>query len=401
MTKKSQQNSIKICMVGFFEYTGDARVRMYTKWLTDHGNFVDVVCKHAFSKQKIVNEDGARIFNILKRVNKTSKIRYLFTYGISFLKLCFHVTKLYFQEKYDFIHFHNIPDFLVFSGSLPKIFGARLILDIHDPMPEVYISKFSEKVSDLTLRLICFEEKISCAFSDGVITANHHFKNNLVKRGIQPEKITIINNYPDPEIFKRERANESEPNDNQKFTLIFPGTIAPRYGLDIAIKAIPYMISRIQNLCLRIIGPLGECSDSLINLAKQLEVEEHVEFLSSVPNFIIPKFLQKADIGIYPALPGPHMSIAVPGKILEFAAMGLPIVSTRLKIVEEIFGDSALLFFEPGNYKEFAHHIINIHDDPLLRKNLSERAGRILEEKFSHDQERSKYFSLIERLMSI
>jgi len=399
MTKKLLQDSLNICMVGYFEYSGDARVRMYTKWLTDRGNFVDVICMYKFSNKKIVNEDGARIFNILNKDKQTRKFRYLLDYGISFLKLFFHITKLNFQEKYDIIHFHNMPDFLVFSGFFPKLFSAKLIIDIHDPMPEVYETIFEAEKSNLAMKFIIFEEKISCAFSNAVITANPHFRDNLVKRNIPEYKITVINNCPDPAIFLRKTSNEIKKTSHDKFTLIFPGTITPRYGLDVSIKALPYLIPEIPNLRLRIIGPLGEYSKSLLKMAKQLQVDDHVEFISSVPNTKIPEYLNDADVGIYPAIPGPHMSIAVPGKILEFAKMGLPIVSTRLKIVEEIFDNDSILFIEPGNYKQFARHIMKIYNDPTFRKELEEKVMNVIENKFSYTKEAETYYCLLNKLV--
>lgn len=399
MTSNFQQRPIKVCMVGFFEYSGDARVRMYTKWLTEQGNFVDLICCYKFSNDPVVYEDGARIHNILKKNNKDSKFKYLIDYNLSFIKLVFRVTGLFLQEKYQIIHFHNIPDFIVFAGLLPKLFGTALVIDIHDPMPEVYVSKFEPGKSNLGMHLIQFEEKVSCSFSNAVITANHHFRDNLLKRGIPSEKITVIKNCPDPEIFFRNTREKQNLTDNDKFTLVFPGTIAPRYGLDIAIKALPYIKSRIPNVLLRIIGALGEYSDFLVNLAKKIQVQEQVEFIASVPNTEIPKYLEAADVGIYPALPGPHMSIAVPGIILEFAIMGLPVVSTRLKIIEEIFDNDSVLFFEAGNYKQFAFQIMKIYNNPSFIKQMEERAVKIVEEKFSYHKEAEIYFSLLSKLV--
>ena len=399
MRTTSREKPLKVCLAGFFEYSGDARIRMYTKWLIEKGIIVDLICSHEFSNDPVVYQDGARIHNIYKRDNKASKFRYILGYALSFVKLIFSVTKLYFHEKFQILHFHNIPDFIVFAGLIPKLFGARLIIDIHDPMPEVYESIFKTEKSNLVMKLIVFEEKISCAFSNAVITANQHFRDNLVKRKIPENKITVINNCPDPAIFSRNTSNDNKKNGEDKFTLIFPGTIAPRYGLDVAIKSLPYLIPEIPNVRLRIIGPLGEHSNALEILAKQLQVDDYVEFISSVPNTEIPKYLEAADVGIYPAIPGPHMSIAVPGKILEFAKMGLPIVSTRLQIVEEIFGEESILFFETGNYRQFAFHIMKIHNDPSFRRALEEKVVNIAEDKFSYVKEAQIYYCLLNNII--
>ena len=91
----------------------------------------------------------------------------------------------------------------------------------------------------------------------------------------------------------------------------------------------------------------------------------------------VPRQIALADVGIYPALPDPHMSIATPGKILEFAVMGIPIVSSRLRIVEDFFTDAGVLFFEPGNVDKFAECIIDLYENPSRREELVQNADRI------------------------
>jgi len=174
--------------------------------------------------------------------------------------LDFQLTKLYLQNHYDVIHFHNMPDFLVFTGIIPKLFGAKLILDIHDPMPEMFESKFPDQRESLGMKMVRLEEKLSTAFADEIITANPHFKRNLTSRGVQDSRITVIDNFPDLEYFcPTMRASRTDEKHNH-FMLIFPGTIAPRYGLDVAIKSLPFLREKIPSIHLLLVGRLYEYS---------------------------------------------------------------------------------------------------------------------------------------------
>lgn len=390
---------IKVCMVGVFYYFSDARVKGYAESLQRAGNMVDILGLHGLKTNEVVDESGVRIYSIPARQSRKSRIRYLLEYGFSFLLLSFLLTKLYFKNRYDVIHVHNMPDFLVFSGLIPKLFGAKIILDVHDPMPEVYLSKFPAEKGGFALWLMRMEEKISVRFADAVITANSHFKENLIGRGAPASKITTINNFPDPEVFNHSKRLAGKKKSRERFTLIFPGTIAARYGLEVAIKALPLLKDGIPNIHLLIIGRQLEYLKSLVSLAEELDVSSFVEFKPSIPNREVPQQLTQADIGIYPALPDCHMSIATPGKLLEFAIMGLPIISSRLRIVEEMFDDSAVMFFEPGNVRQFAQCVLSLYDSPVLRKELIYQTDQILAQKFSWEREIQTYFNLLRHLI--
>jgi len=398
MNAPEMHSSIKCCMVGIFNYFVDSRVRGYAKWLKKAGGSVDVLTSYRYEANQLLEEDGVRVFTIPSRQQKGKRLMYILDYAASFFVFAARLTKLYFKNHYDVIHFHNMPDFLVFTGLIPKIFGAKIILDIHDPLPEMYMSKFPSKENSIAMKLIRLEERLSAAFSHWVITANTHFKDNLIKRGIPARKITTINNYPDTDIFQFSKRPAEGSVHHDQFTLIFPGTIAPRYGLEVAINAMPTLIREIPNIHLLIIGRLFEHAASLISLAESLGVTHYVEFRPGIPNKKIPELLLQADVGIYPALPDRHMSIAIPGKLLEFAIMGLPIISSRLQIVEEMFDDTAVMFFEPGNAEEFAQCVKALYEDEALRKRMVQRADETLAQKHSLDHEVRKYLSLLNNL---
>jgi glycosyltransferase involved in cell wall biosynthesis len=390
---------MKVCMVGFFVYSGDGRVKGYAESLVRANVSVDVLSIHGFSKSKAIAQNGVRVFRIPIRRTRKNPITYIFEYGSALLLLGFLLTRMFIKEHYDVIHVHNMPDFLVFSSLIPKMFGAKIILDIHDPMPEVYLSKFPKANNDFGVKLIRLEEKVSTRFADAVITANSHFRKNLITRGVQSSKITVVHNFPDPNIFSRLAYSSTKEKKREHFTLIFPGTIAPRYGLEVAIRAMPQIKSKIKNVKLLIIGQEDGYAKSLVSLANQLGVASVVEFRPAVRLEAIPKLLAQADIGIYPALPDPHMRIAVPGKLLEFAAMGIPVLSSRLEIVEEIFGDTAAVLFEPGNSNQFAKSVIKLYKNPRLREKLIHNADRTILQKRSWEQEFIAYLNVLARLL--
>jgi glycosyltransferase involved in cell wall biosynthesis len=390
---------MKVCMVGVFDYLNDARVKAYAEALVKKGSHVDILEVRSSEGARAAEKNGVRIFSLRVAGNRGSSLAYFFEYGLALFKLIFRLTTMNFQSRYDVIHFHNMPDFLVFSALFTKLTGTKIILDIHDAMPEVFNSKFPGQKYTILLALVRLEEKISVMFSDAVITANAHFRANMQNRGVSPEKFVVVKNFPDPEHFNSTVRRETRAAANEQFNLIFPGTLAARYGLDVAIRALPLLRDRIKSPKLIIIGPQNEYYKSvLLPLVQELDVEELVEFKPPIPNDQIPAQLAQADLGIYPAMPDSHMTIAIPGKLLEFAAMGLPFISSRLRIVEEMFDEGSLLFFEPGNEREFADCVVRLYENPVLRAEIATRAEQNYNQRHSGSSELQVYWDLLEEL---
>jgi glycosyltransferase involved in cell wall biosynthesis len=290
-----------------------------------------------------------------------------------------------------------MPDFLIFTALVPRLLGARLLLDIHDPMPEVFMSKFGSGRKSRAIRLMELQERWSARLAHAIITANERFRMLLIERGESPDKITVVNNLADPRIFRRDLA--VRPEERRSFTLLYPGTIAPRYGLDVAVKALPALARHIPNLRLRIIGADSSHRAELGQLAAQLGVTPWIEFGGVVPLHEVPREMLQASIGIYPARLDPHMAIATPSKVLEYAAMGLPVVASRLPILTDSFSPAAVRYFEPGNVDEFAQCIIELYDHPEQRAALVREADREYVARSSWAAECSRYLALIGRLL--
>lgn len=389
---------VRICMVVHKNYFQDTRVKRYTESLLKAGIAVDVICPIESYVVAIKQQEGLKVHTIPIHHGQKGRMSLMLEYGIALIIYFIMLSILHLRNHYQVIHIHNMPDILVFSAFVPKIMGARIILDIHDPMPEVFISKYGEQASRFAYKLICLQEKISCLFVDAIITANSNFRTNLINRGIPANKITVVNNFPDPVIFNRNN-HQHELGLKDTYTMIYAGTIAPRYGLDVPIQAIPELIPVIQKICLVIIGPESGYKEELKQLAEQLGVSSHVKFLPVVPNKEVPRHLVQAEIGIYPARRDAHMDIATPTKVLEYAAMGIPIISSRLRIVEDMFDDGSIKFFEPGSVKQFTRCVLDLFINPPSCKELVHNANKTFVRKYSWNQEFRVYIHMINSLL--
>jgi len=373
----------RVCMVLHQDYYRDSRVRRYAEALARTGAQVDVLCLRDTRQLAHPQTPGIRVYAIPLSRGYRTLANYFLEYGKAFVLFSIWLLGL---------HLRN--------ALLPKILGAKLILDIHDPMPEFYMSKYERQPDSLLVKLLRFQERISSRFAHALITANPNFRRNLIQRGIPAGKITVVNNVADPEIFDRGKYRGGQGKRNGGFTLIYPGTIAPRYGLAVAIRALPRLVGEIPGLALVIMGTRTQHVDELSALAEQLGVASHVCFKPAMPVEQVPEELVQADVGVYLALPDAHMSIAMPSKVLEYVAMGLPIIASRLKVLEDSFADAAIRFFEPGNVDEFARGVLELYRDPTRRETLVNAADRVYLQAHAWTSERDRYFTLLHRLLT-
>ena len=145
------------------------------------------------------------------------------------------------SRRYDLVHVHNMPDFLVFSALVPKLLGARVILDLHDPMPELMMTIYGLNQQSPAVRLLKIVEKLSLGFADAVLTVNEACKKIFSNRSCAPTKVTVVMNSPDPDIFRYRSAPPelSVRRDVSKpFVIMYHGSLVERHGLDIAIAAL-------------------------------------------------------------------------------------------------------------------------------------------------------------------
>jgi len=382
-------------------YFRDTRVRRYAEALAGTGAQVDVLSLHGETETPPEQKEGIRVYAIPLHRGYEGRGNYLLEYGAAFVLFTVFLLVLYIKNRYQIIHVHNMPDFLVFTALIPRLLGAQLVLDIHDPMPEVYMSKYQCQTDNLIIRLIELQERLSGMFACTIITANSSFKNNLVRRGVPVDKITVVNNVPDARVFNRDKYHPGGHCASGYFTLIYPGTIAPRYGLDVPIRALPQLVTQIPRLRLVIIGPPTEHAKELAALAEHLKVSSYVEFRPPVPTEEVPHQIAYADVGIYTAIPDPHMSIATPTKVLEYAVMGIPIIAPRLEVLEALFLDSAIMFFEPGNVGQFACCVLELFSNPSRRAELVQKADSSYVRTVSWSYERRMYFNVLNRLLAI
>jgi len=393
---------MKIAMIVHAYYLKDARVRRYAEALAKEGHQVDVLCLRE-DKEPVREEHlGVSIHRVNVSRLRGGMMSYVMEYLLSFASFFWKLNKLFFAgNRYQLIHVHNFPNFLVFASIIQKLFGSKILLDVHDPMPELFRSKFKIGQSHPVIRLLRLEERISIGFADAVIAANHAFREILAQRSCSADKISVILNAPDDKFYMN-GADEVIARNQECFNILYIGTLAERYGLETVLGALVKIKSEKAIPCLRFtvipkISNEGSYVGKLLKEIENLGLKQEFRLLEPVPHDKMPGIIREADLSVYTPLPDIHMDIALSLKIPEVIAVGRPLVVSRLSVLLRYFGEDALFMIEPGDVEGCAAKIVEIYEKPedvRLRVQKSQEALT----RFSWPAQKLKYLKMTEEL---
>src|SRR5208282_2958080 len=220
----------RVCMVTHSYYESDNRVLRYAESLAERGDHVDVVALRR--APDVVREErigGVSVFRIQDRFSKDKHSKsgsYLWPLLRFLASSSWWLTRRHRCERYDLIHVHNIPDFLVFAAWYPKLTGAKVILDIHDIVPEFFASKFGVTDRSGLVRALKLVEKFSAAFANHVILANHLWLAKYASRSSRKDRCSVFLNHVDSRVFPPRPG----PPANGKPVILFPGGLQWHQG---------------------------------------------------------------------------------------------------------------------------------------------------------------------------
>lgn len=363
---------LRHCMVVCAYYPlGEPRVQREADALVEAGFEVDVICLQGRGEPDRERYRSVDIHRLPLTVDKRSLVHQLFGYLKFAVRAALRLTRLNHVKHYRTVQVHNLPDFLVFCALVPKMMGVPLILDLHDLMPEFFAGRFGMRRPLLT-RLIAWQEKVACRFADHVVTVSDHWKDALVERGVKQEKISVVMNVADEKMF-RPRRRAADPSE---FTLIYHGTVAYRYGLDLALRAVALVRGEVPTIRMTILGT-GDLMPELFDLRRRLGLQEVVELRDELVLVEeLQAILETATLGVVPYRNDVFTDGLLPTKLMEYAAIGLPSVASRTTAIESHFRDSMVEFFHPGDVPDLARCLRELHSDPDRLSTLARRSAR-------------------------
>jgi len=363
----------RVCIVVQNYYDIDPRVRRTAECLIEAGDFVDVLCLRMRGKrEKHYSLNKVQVYTIPLPKRRAGKLQYFLEYFIFGAWATLILSYRMLRYSYQIIHVNTLPDSLVFCALIPKFMGAKVILDMHEVMPEFFMSKYRVPETHPMIRLLKWQEKLSIRFADHVIVINEPIKKLLEMRNLPPEKATVITNSVDEHLFIPIKGNSSDGN---SFIFMYHGTLTHIYGLDIALEAFSKASAQLPQAEFWIIGD-GPERFNLENQAKRLGIKDRVNFVGVLPQEDIPAQLAKCDVGVLPTRRDQFLELSFSNKLPEYIIMEKPVIASRLKAIRHYFSEEAIAFFEPENATDLAEKMIELYNSPEKRMGYAEHALR-------------------------
>lgn len=392
--KIAPDRPLRVCVIAYAFCESDSRILRYNEALAARGDTVDAIALREPGQPRVVHDSGiSRIAVQTRTVNERSQFSYLFRILLFFWRAMLLVSWRQLRYRYDVIHIHSVPEFLVFTAWLPKLMGTKLILDIHDLLPEFYISKFEAGQTSLIFKFLLAVERLSVAFVDHVITANDLWHEKLVGRCVPPEKATALLNYPDRLVF-HPRGRDRTDN---RFLIIYPGSLNWHQGLDIAIEAFAKVKREAPHAEFHIYGT-GPALPALKDLVKRLGLQDSVLFRGMLPLREIARVMENADLSVVPKRTNSFGNEAFSTKILEFMALGVPVIVSDTRIDRHYFTDATVRFFRGNNVDELATCILDLITNRAARESLIANGFDFVHAN-SWDVKKTLYFDIMDSLV--
>ncbi len=372
---------MKICMLAYTFYDYDNRVKRYAEYLVENGHEVDVISLKIPTQNAFDTVKGVSVYRIQTRiVNEKSKYDYLFRTLTFLARSFFFLSFRHLRRRYDIIHVHNPPDYAIAAALIVKLTGGKLILDVHDIVPEFFMSKFDKTYDSTVIKALLLIERFAIHLSDYLIFSNHLWEEKVTKRCNSRVKSVTILNYPQPDIFRRV---DSRPNEQDAFNLVYPGSLNTHQGLDVAVRAMSLIKEEEPPVFIYLYAD-GPERENLERLTIELGLEKRIFFKEMVTIEELPKLMRHMHAGIVPKQKNSFGNEAFSTKILEFMSMGLPVIVSDTKIDQYYFTDKQVRFFNSGDPASLAQAVSEVKNNPALRKSMIEESQKYIAQNNWH-----------------
>lgn len=363
---------IKVCIITTVHQQFDTRIfHKEAKTLFQAGYKVTLIAQH--SKNEII--DRVKIVALPKPRNRFTRI-----FGLTW-----RVFLLALHQRADIYHFHD-PE-LILIGIVLRLFGKRVIYDVHEDVPKQILNKewignvIIRKITAFTMNII---EQTGVFFFNGIAAATPD-----IARKFPKNKTIILRNFPILELI-----DNAEPADYKKNKpiIIYAGGLTRIRGIKEIIQAMEYIDDRAE------LWLLGNWENEKFKKeCKNLVGWKYTKYLGFKKLAEAYAYMKLSNIGIVNFLPLEVSLKAGPNKPFEYMACSLPIIMSNFSYWKGIFGECAL-FVNPNDYKDIAKKILYLLDKPNEVKELGIKGRKLIEEKYSWEAEGKKLLKMYENL---
>ncbi len=366
-----------------------------------------VICLRNEGESARDTVDGVEIYRLPIRHRRGKIARYLFEYNAFFFLASLVLFWLHARYRLRAVQVHTMPDYLVFCALFPKMTGAKVMLHIHEPMPELFGAIFKRWYTRFFTGAVTVAQRASIAFADRATTVTREMKETFGRHGSKTDKVTVVLNVPDDRLMRLDRyehlrarveARKAKEREQGIFRVFTHGAIEERYGNDTIVRAIARLQSEIPGIEFRFLGK-GDAIDDVLALAGELGVADRVHYLGFVPLEDMIEEILLADVCVIAMKKNPYSVLVHTNKMFEYIAMGRPVIAARLDSTVSYFPDDCFVYFEPDDDENLASKIRFVHDHPEQMK-IRTAVAAARYDAYRWEREKTKYLGVYSGLFA-
>lgn len=367
-------------------YPQDSRVRWEAAALVAAGYRVTVVAPAEKNQPARETVDGVDVWRYPAPPAAKGFLGYLWEYAYSTAAALAISVRIFRREGFDVVHAHNPPDTFVFIAALYKLLGKRFVYDHHDLSPEMYYARFPGRGSRLVYAALVALEQLSCRLADHVIATNESYKRMEMERGgVAEHRITVVRNWTSLHLAPPV-APDRELKQMNKTIIGFVGVMGYQDGVEHLLRALHHLVHGLgrTDFYSVLIGA-GDAWNSLRELARRLALDDYVRFTGFVPDEEMLRYLNAADICVDPDPRNPFTDRSTMIKMMEYMALGKPIVAFDLA-EHRVTAGAAAVYAPANDERAFARALVRLMDDPERRAAMGAAGRRRLKEVLAGDR---------------
>jgi glycosyltransferase involved in cell wall biosynthesis len=328
---------------------GDPRIRRQTDALIGAGYHVDVIALREPGQAAREEIGKLRILRLPVRRQASGFVGHLAEYAAFAALATWRLTVEHRRRGYGLVQVATLPDFLVVAASPLKLSGVPLLLDLHEDMPAFFEDRFTAVPLRPMRPVVRGVARGAAAMADHVLTVHEPLRALSVARDTPRDKVSVVMNSADERLFDPNRHPRRPFMADGELRLVHHSALQRIYGLETALRALALLGERsdVPPVHLDVYGD-GPYRPQLDAMIERLGLGPRVKLHGRVAIDALPPLLATADVGLVPSLPEPYMQLSLSTKLLEYVAMGVPVIATDLRTFRAHFDETALCYV-PGD----------------------------------------------------
>ena len=367
---------------------GEERVLREARAARAHGFQVDIVALRRPGEPRRETVDDCSVFRLPLTTMPRTTLQVPLEY-LGFLLLAAGWLLRGLIRPYDVVQVHNPPDFLLAAAMIPRLRGTRVVFDVHDFAPELFELHF-ERAPAVVRRALARIERWAFRTADAVVTVNQRYADRIA--AIRGSEVEVLLNSLDEDLLPDLPAPQEEA-----FRIVTHGTLNAHYGIDVLVEAFRAVKDAVPDARLEIYGD-GDAVEVIARRIRELRLGDDVTFEGRyLPQREALRLVAGAQVGVVANLGLARNHQALPVKLLEYVAMGIPVVTSDLSAIHDYFGNDELAFVPPGDGAALAAALVEVAQRPEEAAARAHRAS-VRYASYRWDAQARRYLALLDSL---